>query len=123
MPNYLLRTILIGACFGTLNIATAHHAVSAAYEVESSGSIEGVVEEVFWANPHVHFYIRVTTEDPAGELWDLESSNLNTMTRNGWKRGKLKVGDLVTASGTLGRDGSRRMLLKEFVLTDGSTLP
>ena len=40
--------------------ASAHHAITLNYDPNSSGEVEGVVEEVFWANPHVHYYLTVT---------------------------------------------------------------
>ncbi len=67
-------------------VGSAHHAFSANYNLDLAGTVQGVVEEVFWANPHVHYYIRVTNEDGSVELWDAEDANLNSMARRGWSR-------------------------------------
>jgi len=94
-----------------LSDASAHHAVTANY-VEDVGTIEGVVVEVFWANPHVHYYLEVTDDQGEVSLWDLESSNLNGMARAGWTRSTLEVGDRIRASGRLGREGRTRLALQ-----------
>ncbi len=88
----------------------AHHALSANY-TEEVGEVEGVVVEVFWANPHVHYYIEVTEADGSTRLWDLESSNLNGMASAGWSRDTIQVGDRIRASGQLGREGRPRLAL------------
>ena len=91
--------------------AQSHHALSANY-IDEVGTIEGVVVEVFWANPHVHYYVEVSNEDGTTRLWDIEGSNLNSMTRSGWTKNTLKVGNRIRASGRLGREGRSRLALE-----------
>ncbi|MCZ0951648.1 MAG: DUF6152 family protein [Rhodospirillaceae bacterium] len=90
--------------------ANAHHALSANY-TEEVGEIEGVVVEVFWANPHVHYYVEVTEADGSTRTWNLESSNLNGMASAGWTRNTIQVGDRIRVSGRMGRDGRPRLAL------------
>lgn len=105
-----------------LPIATsAHHAFSANYDVDKIGTVEGVVEEVFWANPHVHYYIRVTTGDRE-ELWDVEDANLNSMASRGWNRNTISAGDEIRVTGRVGRDGKRRIWAGDIVRADGRPL-
>ena len=103
--------------------ASAHHAFSANYDLENKGTIEGVVEEVYWANPHVHYYVSVTGEDGAKVLWDVETMNLSTMTKRGWTKSTLSVGDEVKVSGDLGRNGVHRIWMGEVERADGKPLP
>jgi len=91
--------------------AQAHHALAANYVVDSRGTIEGLVVEVFWANPHIHYYMEIENENAQTELWDIESSNLASMRRSGWTRDTVKVGDRIRISGRVGRNGSRRLEL------------
>jgi hypothetical protein len=88
----------------------AHHAYDANY-IRETGSIEGVVVEVFWGNPHVHYYLEVTNDDGSTTLWDVESDNLGVMARAGWTSETLEVGDVVRVSGRLGREGRARLAL------------
>ena len=103
--------------------AVAHHAFSANYDASNVGTVQGVVEEVFWANPHVHYYIRVETEDGSRELWDVETMNLNSMTRRGWTKETLTVGDEIRVTGPMGWEGRRRISMEEVERVDGNPLP
>ena len=69
------------------------------------------VVEVFWANPHVHYYLEVTEADGSTRIWDLESSNLNGMASAGWSRDTIEVGDRIRVSGMMGREGRPRLAL------------
>ncbi len=111
MKTRTLLATLLGVCCLSCNLVLAHHALSANYETDKIGTIEGVVVEVFWGNPHVHYYLEVGRDDGTTELWDVESSNLASMVRSGWNKDTVEVGDRVRISGLLGRGGIRRMEL------------
>lgn len=118
--RHIARTVA-GAGLAALTLgaaASAHHAITLNYDPNSSGVIEGVVQEVFWANPHVHFYIEVTAEDGTKTLWDLETGNLNVMRTRGIARDRIKVGDRIRTSGIVGRDGAPAILSDSLVMVD-----
>ncbi|NNC63501.1 MAG: hypothetical protein HKN84_01835 [Gammaproteobacteria bacterium] len=105
----LLILLSTASLIGT--VARGHHAFSANYDPTLTGTIEGVVIEVFWANPHVRYFVEVVNEDGETEMWDVESSNIGMMTAEGWNRETIEVGDHIRVSGGLGRDGLRRLAL------------
>lgn len=107
----LVSSLLLG--FATLagTLAQGHHAYSANYDPNLTGTLEGVVIEVFWANPHVRYFLEVVNEHGETELWDVESSNIGMMTAEGWSSETIEVGDHIRVSGGLGRDGLRRLSL------------
>jgi hypothetical protein len=120
------RSVLTGlslfACVLTwATPSVAHHAFAANYDIDSEGRIQGIVEDVFWASPHVHYYVRVTT-DEGSALWDVESANLNAMAARGWTRNTIRVGDEIVVSGRLGRDGNRRIWMDRAAWADGSPI-
>ena len=108
-------------------VASSHHAFSVHYDINNRGTVEGVVEEVFWANPHVHFYIRVTNQDGVGELWDVEWSHLKGMSERGWTRDSVKIGDIIRVTGHLGWNGATMISIGVsyggIVRGDGSPIP
>ncbi|MDE0001169.1 MAG: DUF6152 family protein [Rhodospirillaceae bacterium] len=110
MKKTLIRAASVVAASVGWTGANAHHALSANY-IEEVGEVEGVVVEVFWANPHVHYYVEVTGDDGSTRIWDLESSNLNGMASAGWSRDTIQVGDRIKVSGRLGREGRPRLAL------------
>ena len=121
-----MRTLLTAALFGSFlslaHYAAAHHAFAANYDMDREGTVEGVVEEVVWTNPHVHYYIQVTKEDGSTELWDGESANLSLLASRGWDRNTIRVGDEIRVTGLLGRDGKRRIQMRQVVRVDGKPL-
>lgn len=102
--------------------ALAHHAITLNYDPTSSGAIEGVVDEVFWANPHIHIYLAVTNDDGSTQLWDMEAGNLNVMRARGVSRSDIQVGDHLRATGLVGREGHPAMLANTLVKEDGTVL-
>lgn len=118
----LLLAILFGLSVSVTRYAAAHHAFAANYEMDNVGTVEGIVDEVFWANPHAHYYIQVTKEDGTTELWDGEAANLSLLAARGWNRNTIRVGDAIRVTGALGRDGIRRIQMRQVVRADGSPL-
>jgi Family of unknown function (DUF6152) len=102
--------------------ALGHHASNLDYDASKNGTIEGVVDDIFWANPHIHFYLTVTTESGSTEIWDMEGPNLNSMRQRGVSRDMVDVGDAIAITGVLGRDGSRRIWAESIVKADGTVV-
>ena len=111
MKQLILSLVLLSATPLAGTFAYAHHAFAANYDPNLTGTIEGVVIEVFWANPHVRYFVEVTNDNGETEMWDVESSNIGMMTAEGWDRETIEVGDHIRVSGGLGRDGLRRLSL------------
>lgn len=86
----------------------AHHSFAAEYDANKVIVLKGVVTKVEWTNPHVRFYIDVKDDKGGVANWDLELQSVSTLTRAGWNRSTLKVGDQVTVSAGPARDGSKR---------------
>lgn len=122
MVTRLLTTIFFSLSLSSIQPAVAHHAFAANYDMDNIGTVEGIVEEVAWANPHVHYYIQVTGEDGTTELWDGEAANLSILASRGWERNTIRVGDAIRVTGALGRDGIRRIQMRQVVRADGSPL-
>ena len=109
--NIRLSSLAISSAVALLSsVASGHHAYDANY-TRDIGSIEGVVIEVFWANPHVQYYLEVAGDDGTNQVWIVEADNLNVMGRDGWTSETLQIGDRVRVSGRLGRDGRSRLAL------------
>src|SRR5262249_48191957 len=85
--------------------ASAHHSFAAEYDSNKQVTIKGVVQKVAWVNPHAYVYIDVTDENGKVTTWAFESLSPNALARQGWSRTSLKVGETVTVSGYLAKDG------------------
>lgn len=98
----------------------AHHGYALSYDTDNIGTIEGVVEDVFWSNPHVQYYVAVEQEDGSTETWIVETHNLRMLQNAGWTRDTIEVGDTIKVTGYLGREGRPRIAGMTFELEDGS---
>ena len=72
-----------------------------------------------WTNPHVRFYIDVKDENGSVTNWNLELASPNVLMRQGWTRNSLKVGDVVTVTGSQAKDASKMANAATVTLADG----
>jgi len=97
----------------------AHHSFAAEYDANKPVTLKGVVTKIEWMNPHARFYVDVKDEHGTVSNWNLELASPNVLTRNGWTRKSLNVGDQVTVEGSLAKDGSKMANARVVTLADG----
>jgi hypothetical protein len=99
----------------------AHHG-AAGYDMEKELVMKATVTEWLWANPHC--FLKYDTTDDKGEVahWAVEVSNPVDMTRRGWTKHSLNVGDQVTVTVRPARNGAPVGQLLKVVLPNGQTL-
>ena len=51
--------------------------------------------------------------------WNLELASPNVLTRNGWTRKSLNIGDQITVEGALAKDGSKMANARVVTLANG----
>ncbi len=100
----------------------AHHYYVAEFDADSTTTIEGVVKEVWFKNPHVRYYIEVTDEDGNIVIWDTRGLTPVKLVRQGWTRKTIKVGDHVKVFGHVGRTNKTIMSILDITLPDGRVL-
>ncbi|HEY7671840.1 MAG TPA: DUF6152 family protein [Gammaproteobacteria bacterium] len=112
----LASTILALTLVGTY--ASAHHSFSAEFDANMPITLTGIVTNVEWTNPHVWFYINVKDE-ATGEVvnWGAEMGPTHGLQRSGWRRDTLKIGESVSVTGFLARNGKNRMNARTVTLT------
>jgi hypothetical protein len=104
------------ALFAFSFTASAHHSVSAEFDLSRRAAMAGIVTKVEWANPHTFFYVDV--KDPkTGNVvnWSCELGSPNMLFRLGWTQSTLKVGMMVSFTGNLARDGTRKVNARTVV--------
>lgn len=115
----MLVATLVLAVLGS---AAAHHS-AAAYDQEHPQTLGGTVRQVNWTNPHISFVIEADAEDgKPSETWVFEASSPAVLTRSGWTKRSLQVGDHATFNYAPLRDGRRGGLLRKVTLQSGQEL-
>ena len=118
-----LAAVLVGvAAMLAVGRAAAHHSFAAEFDANAPFELTGSVTKIEWANPHTFFYIDVKNEKGEYENWALEMGSPNGLMRRGWTRNTLKVGDVVTVSGSRAKDGSLKGNARSVVLSTGQRL-
>jgi hypothetical protein len=113
-----LSASLIGLFLAALPML-AHHSFDAEYDRSKTIEMKGTVTKVEWTNPHARFYIDVKDANGSVTNWNLELGSPNGLTRAGWKRDSLKIGDEVTVTASLAKDGSKMANARSVVLAGG----
>lgn len=72
--------------------AVAHHSF-AMFDNQKEVTVDGIVLEFQWTNPHC--WIRMVSTDATGKdaEWRLESQSPNILVRAGWSKDSIKPGD------------------------------
>jgi hypothetical protein len=97
----------------------AHHSFAAEYDSNKPVTLKGTVSKVEWTNPHARFYVDVKDDSGKVTTWNLELASPNVLVRNGWSRNSLKIGDAVSVSGSMAKDGTNLANARTVVLADG----
>lgn len=102
--------------------ANAHHSFAAEFLEDQTRTIEGVVTEVWFRNPHVRYYVDIENEAGDTESWDVRGSSPTILVRRGWTPETIREGDRIKVHGHLGRDGRKLMSWIYIELADGTRL-
>jgi hypothetical protein len=117
-------TALLAAALTALGAqsASAHHSFAAEFDANAPIELTGTVTKVAWANPHTFFYIDVTTPKGEVENWAMEMGSPNGLMRRGWTRDSMKIGDVVTVTGSQAKDRSFKGNARSVTLSTGKRL-
>jgi len=101
--------VLIWALGVVSATTSAHHAAAVAYHVDREVTVQGVVTEVKWENPHTWVYVEA--KDASGKVvkWSFEGAVPNQLYRRGVTPAVLKPGVRVTIKAHPARDASRHV--------------
>jgi hypothetical protein len=89
------------AAVGLLSLAAtlaAHHGTSNYETTAKTITVNGVVTEFVWSNPHV--YVLFDVKDDQGKVvhWAGEMNSPSVLRNAGWSKTTLKTGDQITVT-------------------------
>jgi hypothetical protein len=83
----------------------AHHGTSE-YDMKKTLTLIGTVTAFDWVNPHCLVHMDVMSDNGEVRHWTLEMSPTYSMSRRGWAKDTLKLGDQVSAETHPARNGA-----------------
>ena len=97
----------------------AHHSFAAEFDGSKAIRITGALAKIEWTNPHSYFYLDVKDERGNVVKWTCEAGSPGALSRRGFKKSDLKLGDTLVVDGYLAKDGSHLMDARRVTLPDG----
>jgi hypothetical protein len=104
------------------SVAFAHHG-TANYDTSKTVTVKGSVTDFQFINPHVLIVMDAKDEGGKIEKWQGELTSPNRLSRNGWTKSSIKLGDTITISGYPTKSGSTEIWIQKVVLAGGEELP
>jgi hypothetical protein len=100
----------------------AHHSFAAEFDGSRSVRLTGTITRIEWSNPHSYFFIDVKDDRGNAVNWGCEGAGPGALTRRGWKKGDVKLGDTLIVDGYPAKDGSHLIDARRVTLPDGRTV-
>lgn len=98
----------------------AHHS-TAMFEEKKTITVEGVVKEFQYTNPHSWLLIDVADKSGKVTTWGFESEGPSTLQRAGIRPSEFPVGTKLTITGRPMKDGRPAATWENAVRSDGKT--
>lgn len=114
---FALAFIVVGGAVSPT--ARAHHSFAAMYDAAKPIRLVGVLSKVEWTNPHAHFYLDVKGRDGKVTTWICEGAGPGALSRRGFNKTDVKIGDVLTVDGYLARSGARIIDAQRVTLSGG----
>jgi hypothetical protein len=98
----------------TAGAAQAHHSIASFYDSARQVTIEGLVTEFRFVNPHPFLIIDAAADDVPPEMWQLEMDNRFELAEIGITADTFKLGDRVVVTGSAGRREPQTLYLRRL---------
>jgi hypothetical protein len=120
MTRRVIVLAVLGVLVGSWPVR-AHHG-NAAFENANQITVKATVTEWIWSNPHC--FLKFDVKDDKGQVvnWIAETSNPPDMIARGWTRRSFKVGDEVSVTMIVAKNGVPVGRVRQVVLPNGQTL-
>jgi Family of unknown function (DUF6152) len=119
MISITRTTVLIVALVAlSALVVEAHHAASM-FEPEKEVTVNGVVKEFQYTNPHSWLLVDVTNKDGSVTTWGFEAEGPGVLMRNGIRKSDFTVGTKLTITGHPMKNGQPAAAWIKAVRADG----
>jgi Family of unknown function (DUF6152) len=114
---------LVGACgvFALCGVAQAHHGWGSFDSQADLMTLEGVVTDVEFLNPHSWVYFTTTDEAGNPAHWRCEMRAATVLIRSGWSTDMFETGKTITVKGLPDRADPRSCYVSNVTFADGAS--
>ena len=112
-------TVAIFSALATLGVAVQAHHSATMFEQTKTITVEGVVKEFQWTNPHSWLLVDVTDKSGKVTTWGFEAEGPSTLQRAGIRPSVFPAGTKVTMTGRPMKDGTPKAIWVMAVRGDG----
>ena len=117
----VFAVVVLAGLLAGVGPAYPHHSFSAHYDIDAEVTLEGVVTDYQFINPHVLVFLDVTNAAGEVEQWIAESNSPSLFRRRGGLRAdSLKAGDAITLAGHPSRVNPNDLHISLIVFPDGT---
>lgn len=121
MQNNYIKILSIAALLCSANMANAHHSFAATFKSDETNTVEGIVTDFRFSNPHVVITLDVTNEDGSTTNWMAEGGAATGWRRAGWANDSLNEGDMLRITGSATHDGSPMVSIQSMTMLNPVT--
>ncbi|MYM37963.1 DUF6152 family protein [Duganella qianjiadongensis] len=123
MKKNILRAAVLFSALSIGPIASAHHSFAALFDASKPIRLKGTLTKVDWTNPHSYFYLDVVDSKGVTYNWAVEGAGPGALSRRGFKKGDVKIGDTLVVDGYLVKKPGVRLIDGRIVtLPDGRVI-
>lgn len=98
--------VFLGAALSVAGLAPVHaHHSGVMFDEKKEVTLEGVVKEFQYTNPHSWLLVDVTNPDGTVTTWGFEAEGPSTMMQRGIRRNDFPPGTKITITGRPMKDG------------------
>ncbi|MEJ1963472.1 MAG: DUF6152 family protein [Gammaproteobacteria bacterium] len=119
MRSRSVRALLSALALVAAGTSYAHHSFSAMYDAAKPVRLIGELSKVEWTNPHSYFFLDVKGKDGKVTTWACEGAGPGALSRRGFKKTDIKVGDTLIVDGYLARSGGKIIDARRVTLPNG----
>ena len=92
----------------------AHHSIAGVYDSSRQVTIEGIVTEFQFVNPHPFVTVEVKQDSGGAQQWRLDMDNLRELVQAGMTGQTLKPGDRIVVTGSPARAKTQSLYVRRL---------